>query len=91
MSWGVDKARKLGIESFIEASASGRFLYEHFGYRVLFKVSFDASKTDPSDEWRKLEHELGPVVFYAMWRPATGVFEAGKTILPWNISKNAPS
>lgn len=61
MSWRVEKAKGLGIKSFIEESASGKPLNEHVGYRVLFKISFDASKTDPSDEWRKLEHELGPV------------------------------
>ena len=91
MSWGVDKARQLGTESFAEASASSRFLYEHLGYRVLLKVSFDASKTDPSDEWRNLEHELGPVVVFAMWRPAAGGFEADKTVLLWNMGKYALS
>ena len=75
MSWGVDKAPDLGIESFIEASAIGRFLYKSFGYRVLFKVAFDGTKIDPSDEWRKLEHDRGPAGFYAMWRPASGIFE----------------
>lgn len=81
---------ELGIESFIEALASRKPLYEHFSYRVLFKISFDGSKTDPSDGWRKLKHELGPVAFFAMWRPATRVFENGKTVLPWDISKNVP-
>ena len=75
----------MGIESFIEASAMGRFLYESFGYRIFFKIAFDGTKIDPSDEWRKLEHDHGPVGFYAMWRPASGIFEDGKTILPWDI------
>lgn len=88
MSWNVEKARGSGMESFIEASAMGRFLYGSFGYRVLFKIAFDGTKTEPSDEWRKLEHSHGPVASDAMWRPASGVFEDGKTVLPWDIIKN---
>lgn len=85
MTWGIGKAQQLGIESFIEASESGRFLYEKFGYRVLFKIAFDSSKVDPSDEWRKLEHELTPIAFYAMWRPAGGAFEDDKTEAQWEF------
>ncbi|MCJ1271667.1 hypothetical protein MMC22_011572 [Lobaria immixta] len=85
MTWGIGKAQELGIESFIEASASGRFLYERFGYSVLFKIAFDSSKADPSDEWRKLEHELTPIMFYAMWRPARNALEDRKTEMQWDF------
>ncbi|KAI9689946.1 MAG: hypothetical protein M1822_009828 [Bathelium mastoideum] len=74
MSWGMKKAGELGLESFIEASDSARFLYEKFGYRSLMKIKFAGDKEYPSDEWRRLNHEMGSVEFYAMWRPVDGVF-----------------
>lgn len=91
MTWGIKKAQELGLESFIEASENGRFLYEKFGYSVLFKIAFDSSKADPSDEWRKLEHELTPIIFYAMWRPAGHALDDGKTEMQWEFREKISS
>ena len=87
MTWGINKARELNLESFIEASESGRYLYEQFGYRVLLKIAVDPVKRNPSDEWRKLTHELTPLQFYAMWRPANGTFEEAESKTLWEFMR----
>ena len=89
MAWGVQKAEELGYQSWMEATETGRGLYEKFGYQVLFKVSFDDRRDKPSGQWRKLQHELTPEPFYAMWRPVKSqCFEDG-VVLPWKVKSAA--
>jgi len=83
MQWGVDKADELDIEAWNEASAMGKPLYEKFGFRSLFRFAFDTEKKGASDEWRRMEHEMTPYPFYAMWRPRKGVWDEAK--MPWEL------
>ncbi|KAF2188671.1 hypothetical protein K469DRAFT_565438 [Zopfia rhizophila CBS 207.26] len=87
MQWGITHADHLQIEAWMEASAMGKPLYAKFGFRVLFKIAFDTEKRDVSDEWRKIEHEITPAPFCAMWRPKGGVWEIeGKGVrMPWQL------
>ncbi|TVY86359.1 hypothetical protein LAWI1_G007978 [Lachnellula willkommii] len=87
MEWGVAVADKLNLESFIEATDSGRFLYEKFGYRTLLKVSFSPERKNPSQEWARLISEMTPFHVYITWRPAGGVFEEGKPQTPWQVDQ----
>lgn len=87
MTWGIKVAQESNLESFIEASESGRMLYEKFGYRMLMKITVSAAKHNPSDEWRKLSHELCPSEFYAMWKPAGGQFEEDESNAMWDFTQ----
>ncbi|KAF4976916.1 hypothetical protein FZEAL_6492 [Fusarium zealandicum] len=43
MDWGLREADRLGIPSFLEASAEGRPLYEKFGFREVKRLTIDLS------------------------------------------------
>ena len=84
MKWGMDMAREKSLETFIEATDSGKPLYESFGLKVMYVGHLDAGgEREPSDEWRKMTHELLPLHWFFMWKPAEGVYEEGRTVVPW--------
>ena len=83
MGWGVEKAQEKGLEVFVEGTDLGRPLYESFGLTVMSVAHLDAYERNMSDEWRKLEREILQMHFYFMWKPAEGVYQMGKTVVPW--------
>ena len=85
MQWGLDKASELGLESWMEASEGWKLLYETLGFRVVIKITADTSRVNPSDEWKRLEHDLSPLNIWIMWRPPGGQWEEGRRILPWDL------
>ena len=40
MKWGIEMADKLRIEAWIKGSLLGKLLYEKWGFRVLFRVTY---------------------------------------------------
>ena len=44
LKWGADEADRLGLESYLEASPDGKFLYEKRGFRELETIKMDFSK-----------------------------------------------
>ncbi|KAF2111172.1 acyl-CoA N-acyltransferase [Lophiotrema nucula] len=97
MKAGEVEADALGVESWIEASAMGKPLYEKFGFRPLFRLCYDMEKEGKSDEWRKLEHEMTPPPFWAMWRPKQGRWQEGVgedggamrgVKMPWELGRD---
>ena len=85
MQWGIAKSVEIGCEVFVEATDEGRPLYESCGMTVMYTDHLDGYRRDASDEWRKLEREHLPMHWYFMWKPAGGVYEKGKTPVPWEI------
>jgi predicted N-acetyltransferase YhbS len=83
MEWGMTIANKKGVEVLIEASDQGYHLYKKFGLRTVEKVAVDMMVDNPSNTWRRLESDLGELTFWWMWKPHGGVYEVGKTVLPW--------
>ncbi|KAI3331302.1 hypothetical protein F4824DRAFT_476188 [Ustulina deusta] len=72
MSWGMDKADKLGVEMFLDATPVGKPLYEANNF-VCIKENIIAPETKTPDEgWKKLQSQVGRVPFYLMWRPING-------------------
>ena len=88
MDWGMSRAADLKLEVFTYATNEGRWLYEKLGLRILNKFELDMSVPNPSDEWEKLRHELGPLSFWVMWKPIEGVYTEG-FVLPWEKSEHA--
>ena len=80
MAWGMEHAAELKLEVFTHATTEGRWRYERFGLRVLHKLELDMIRENPSDEWEKLRHELGPLSFWLVWKPVEGVYEEGTAL-----------
>ena len=84
MEWGLAKMDSLGLESFIEATDSGKALYARCGYRSVEKVSVNVDRVDPSAEWMKLSRQLMPIGYTAMWRPREGIWRDGEPQGTWD-------
>jgi hypothetical protein len=83
MEWGMKKAEEMKLEVLVEASLMAVPLYRKFGMRTIDKLCIDTEKEDPSNTWIRLSHDLGNLTIWWMWKPVDGVFEKGKTSLPW--------
>lgn len=83
MEWGVTKADELRVEAWMESSPMAKPLYEKFGFQSLFKIALDTGKPQPDDQWLRMEHEMTPTPFNAMWRPVGGDWEESK--MPWEL------
>ncbi|SPQ21217.1 5484286f-38bf-46be-85b9-cb144f630e3b [Thermothielavioides terrestris] len=86
--WLADVDR-LGLESYLEGSVVATSLYLEKGFVLLERPVmvfryFPKNKSDaPSAEWPHLVRRLHAEPIAIMWRPAGGVYEEGKTVLPW--------
>jgi hypothetical protein len=83
MNWGINKAKEMGVEMWLDATIYGVPLYKKHGFMPVIEISLVPKSDDTDDEWKKLERELGPMSLTVMWRPASGPYEEGKTVLPW--------
>ena len=83
MDWGLAKIDSLGLESFIEATDSGKGLYAKCGYQFVKNVSVNVDRPDPSAEWKKLSEQLMPIGYTAMWRPEEGIWRDGEPESTW--------
>ena len=54
MEWGMDKAKKQKIETFVEATDMWKSLYERFGLREMYVAHLNGSHPDRSEEWTKM-------------------------------------
>ena len=88
MEWGMDKAKKQKIETFVEAIDMWKSLYERFGLREMYVAHLNGSHPDRSEEWTKMGRELLPMHYYFMWKPAEEVYEKGKTVVFWESGTN---
>ncbi|TVY90802.1 hypothetical protein LAWI1_G005159 [Lachnellula willkommii] len=83
MEWGMDIAERMGVEVLVEASDQGIHLYKKFGIRTIDKIAVDSLIDNPSNTWRRYESDLKDLMFWWMWKPHGGIYEEGKTDLPW--------
>lgn len=60
MEWGIKKADELGVDAFVEATETGKLLYEKYGFIIYYKVVVNTIIENPSLAWRTLEKELPP-------------------------------
>lgn len=83
MDWGVQKADRLGMESYLDSTPMGVPLYEQYGYVSPGWVHVKAPEnTNPSARWKVLEATLVPFEFLPMWRPVGGKVDEN-TKKPW--------
>ena len=83
MEWGLNRIDALGLESFIEATSNGKYLYAEYGYRLVKVVNVNMARTNASDEWTRLKEKLLPIGYTAMWRPVGGIWDAGEPQRTW--------
>jgi len=86
LDWGIQKAKEMGVEMWLDATIFGIPLYKKHGFVVVNEASLDPKNDKPDDEWKKLEGELVPMTMWQMWRPASGPYEEHKTVFPWATS-----
>lgn len=83
MHWGLARADELGLESLVEATTAGRWLYEKVGYRYLLTLNIDPDKKNAGPVWRAHAHMFGNATNLAMmWRPKNGDWSGPQT--PWD-------
>jgi len=83
--WFTERVDELGLEAYLEGTQMGSNLYKRLGFVTIDRVNFQfiPSKANPSDEWKEIVHELKSEPVYIMWRPPFGIYEEGKTVIPW--------
>ena len=60
MDWGISKADELGVDAYVEATETGRLLYEKYGFMTYYKVVVNTSIENPCATWTDLETKLPP-------------------------------
>ncbi|PQE25900.1 hypothetical protein CJF30_00000642 [Rutstroemia sp. NJR-2017a BBW] len=84
MNWGINKAKDMGVEMWLDATVYGVPLYKKHGFVVVNENSLSPEATgEVSEEWKKIDKELSPMTMWQMWRPAGGPFQEGVTTKPW--------
>ncbi|KAF3392942.1 hypothetical protein DPV78_010135 [Talaromyces pinophilus] len=88
LDWGLAKADKLGLESWLDGSVFGFPLYQSVGFltygsnNVSIKMPEDYTEQQQA-EWEHYKKAMLPVEHAVMWRPAGGKFVIGETVTPW--------
>jgi len=72
LQWGVDKAKELNCDMFVEASWHGGQVYQKFGFLHVDEYWTRRVDPEPDEEWKMLE-ETYPFTATWMWRPKQGV------------------
>jgi hypothetical protein len=84
MNWGINKAKEMGVEMWLDATIYGMPLYKKHGFMSVVENSLVPESSNADEEWKKLEQELSPMSMTVMWRPASGPYEEGRTVPPWS-------
>lgn len=68
LQWGVEKAEELGLKMLVEATVTGRALYERFGFVTREVVDVRREGMEGDAEWEMLERRY-PLICCWMERP----------------------
>ncbi|MCJ1322586.1 hypothetical protein MMC15_007935 [Xylographa vitiligo] len=83
LNWGVAKADGMGVESYIDATAEGKSLYEAYGFGAAKALDFSWDTYDASPTRERLEDQLLPFSRWPMWRPVWGESATTESKKPW--------
>jgi predicted N-acetyltransferase YhbS len=69
LKWGIDTARKMDVEGWLNATLLGKPLYEKFGFKVVKENQLVPKKENPNVKWKELEAEVcgGDRAFCVFW------------------------
>lgn len=65
----MEKADELDLDIWLDATPQGKPLYEKHGFQLIGKNPLVPKTENPDDDWRKIEKDLGDIVFWTMVRP----------------------
>jgi len=72
LQWGIDTAKELGIEFWLNATPMGKPLYEKHGFEIVEENPLKPTTTNPDETWKAMEKQFEGVVFWTMWLPKEG-------------------
>ncbi|KAI3390600.1 hypothetical protein diail_9101 [Diaporthe ilicicola] len=71
MDWGLEKAKVLGYDFYLDSTPYGRPLYEANGFSYIEENINHPQIDSPDEGWKNVEEKVGPFTFWLMWK-ATG-------------------
>src|SRR5690349_10210836 len=69
IKWGLQKADKLGLETFVESTDHAKGFYEAHGFENIRDFSLDAEMSEPTDDFLAWKQKLLPLHGWIMTRP----------------------
>ncbi len=80
LQWGIDAAKRLGVEFWLNSTPPGKPLYEKFGFQLVQRNPLVPKTDKPDAKWKQMEEEFGEMVFWTMWLPKDNANEDEETI-----------
>jgi hypothetical protein len=69
LMWGLETAKRLNLEFWLNASPLGKPLYEKYGFKLVERNHVIPKTDHPDEKWKQIEADMGEVVFWTMWLP----------------------
>ncbi|EAS30278.3 GNAT family acetyltransferase [Coccidioides immitis RS] len=94
VDWGIQKADSMGLECWLDASDSGRPVYEKKGFIYIMDQALDPDMDEKKmsaaerEELMRLREMMPPTHLSTMWRPKGGKYSEGATVKPWETASN---
>ncbi|KAF2869230.1 acyl-CoA N-acyltransferase, partial [Massariosphaeria phaeospora] len=66
LEWGLQTAKDLGVEVWLNATPQGKPLYEKYGFEVVVRNPLVPTTVRPDAKWSQIEQEMGEIVFWTM-------------------------
>jgi hypothetical protein len=81
---GIIELDKRGLECFLEATMFSTPGLLRVGFIVVGWTNMVFVRRNPSKDWTRLVHELQAHPISILWRPVSGRYIGGETVLPWS-------
>jgi GNAT superfamily N-acetyltransferase len=69
LEWGVDVAKEMKVDFWLDATPIGKPLYEKYGFQLVERNLLVPKTTHPDEKWKTIEQEMGEIVFWTMVLP----------------------
>ncbi|KAF1976795.1 acyl-CoA N-acyltransferase [Bimuria novae-zelandiae CBS 107.79] len=83
VQWGIDMAKELGVEFWLDASPVGKPLYEKMGFELVERVPLVPKTEVPDEVWNTTAQKFKDVVVWTMWRPKEDRVRPDQKVRPW--------
>lgn len=72
LNWGLETAKKLNLEFWLNSTPIGAPLYQKYGFEVVKKNPLIPKTDHPDEKWKQIESDMGEAVFWTMRLPKQG-------------------
>ena len=83
LKWGIDEAKRLDVEFWLNATSLGVPLYKKHGLEIVEENPVIPKTDHPDEKWNEIEKEIGKLVFWTMWLPRESQVKDGAIVRPW--------